>query len=54
MLAAEAIGGLSERHFAFMGHITGDHVARLTEAFAPQVAAMAREDRVGAVLLTPA
>ena len=54
MLAAGVIGALSERHFAFMGHITGDHVERLTEEFTPQVAAMAKEDRVDAVLLTPA
>ena len=54
MLAAKVIGGLSERHFAFMGHITGDHVERLTEEFAPQVAAMALQDEVDAVLLTPA
>jgi len=54
MLAAGILGALSERHFGFMGHITGDHVARLTEEFAPRVAAMSREDRVDAVLLTPA
>ena len=54
MQAAGAIGGLSGRHFAFMGHITGDQVAPLTEEFAPQVAAMARQDRVDVVLLTPA
>ena len=35
MVASGIVGALSERHFAFMGHITGDHVARLTEEFAP-------------------
>jgi D-proline reductase (dithiol) PrdB len=54
MRADGAIGGVSARHFAFMGHITGDHVERLTEEFAPQVAAMAHQDGVDAVLLTPA
>lgn len=54
MLAARVIGGLSARHFAFMGHITDDLVDRLTQEFAPHVADMALRDGVDAVLLTPA
>jgi D-proline reductase (dithiol) PrdB len=54
MLAAKVIGDLSARHFAFMGHITGGQVNRLSEVFAPQVAAMLAQDAVDAVLLTPA
>ena len=54
MWAAGVIGALSERHFSFMGHIEGAHIQRLTKEFAPQVAAMAQQDRVDAVLLTPA
>ena len=54
ILSAGVIGGLSPRHFAFMGHITGDYVDHLTEEYAPQVAAMVLQDGVDAVLLTPA
>lgn len=54
ILAANAIGALSGRHFSFMGHIEGAHIQRLTDEFAPQVAAMAIQDGVDAVLLTPA
>ena len=54
MWAAGVIGVLPERHFSFMGHIEGVHIQRLTDEFAPQVAAMAKQDRVDAVLLTPA
>jgi D-proline reductase (dithiol) PrdB len=54
MQAAGCIGALSARHFAFMGHILDAQAERLTAEFAPQVAAMAHEDQVDAVLLTPA
>lgn len=54
MLKADAIGALSGRHFSFMGHIEGAHIQRLTDEFAPQAAAMAKQDGVDAVLLTPA
>lgn len=54
MQAAGCIGALAERHFGFMGHVLGSQVERLTNEFAPQVAAMARQDQVDVVLLTPA
>jgi len=37
-----------------MGHIQGSHINALMDETAPQVAAMLKQDRVDAVLLTPA
>ena len=45
------IGSVAPRHFTFMGSITAP--GRLIAETAPEVAAMLREDRVDAVLLTP-
>ena len=52
--AAGCIDAVSRRHFSFMGHITGAHVATLIKTTAPQVARLLREDAVDAVVLTPA
>lgn len=54
MQAADHIGAVARRHFSFMGHIKGPHVRTLIHRTAPQVAGMLFEDRVDAVLLTPA
>jgi D-proline reductase (dithiol) PrdB len=52
-LAAEhQIGEAAPRHFSFMGSIPAP--GRLMDQSAPEVAARLREDRVDAVLLTPA
>lgn len=40
--------------YSFMGHIEPPHVATLLEKTAPQVVGMLKQDRVDAVLLTPA
>jgi D-proline reductase (dithiol) PrdB len=53
MKAAGFIGGISKRHFSFMGHITGPHILDLIENRAPRIVEMLREDRADAVLLTP-
>lgn len=47
------IGGLSELHYGFMGHILGAHVDTLTKITAPEVAHRLQNDRVDIVLLTP-
>lgn len=47
------IGRLADRHYSFMGHITGLHIPTLINQTAPQVAGMLRKDNVDAVLLTP-
>ncbi|HUY12722.1 MAG TPA: glycine/sarcosine/betaine reductase selenoprotein B family protein [Terriglobia bacterium] len=46
------IGGLSRRHFSFMGGIIAP--GRLIKETAPEVAAKLEEDHVDAVLLAPA
>ncbi len=48
------VGPVNTRHFSFMGHIQGRHIATLVEESAPQVAASLKEDGVGAVILSPA
>jgi D-proline reductase (dithiol) PrdB len=53
MKSSGFIGGISKRHFSFMGHITGRHIPDLIEKQAPRIAEMILEDRVDAVLLTP-
>ena len=45
------VGGLSERHFSFMGAIHDP--THLVERTAPEVAGKLVEDRVDVVLLTP-
>ena len=47
------IGSVAERHFSFMGHITGSHIHNLIDKTAPEVAASLVQDRADAVLLTP-
>jgi D-proline reductase (dithiol) PrdB len=51
--ACGLIGALAARHYSFMGHIDGPHIATLVNKTAPQVAAMLVQERVDAVLLTP-
>jgi len=47
------IGSLADA-YSFMGHIEGEHLATLTRETAPDVAARLKQQRVDAVLLTPA
>lgn len=47
------LGGLSDKHYAFMGHIDGPHIHTLIERTAPEVARALVRDGVDAVLLTP-
>jgi D-proline reductase (dithiol) PrdB len=54
MVAARCAGAVAERHFSFMGHITGHHVGTLVDRTAPRVARMLKDMEVDAVLLTPA
>jgi len=53
MKDAGFIGGISKRHFGFMGHITGAHIIDLIENSSPMVADMLLQDGADAVLLTP-
>jgi D-proline reductase (dithiol) PrdB len=53
LAAAGEIGRLAERHYGFMGHITGRHLETLKRETAPRVAALLKEAGVDAVLLTP-
>lgn len=48
------LGQLNHRHFSFMGHIDGHHIATLVGKSAPQVIERLRQDAVDVVLLTPA
>jgi len=48
------IGSLADRHYSFMGHIDGQHIATLVGKFARQVIEKLRQDAVDVVLLTPA
>jgi D-proline reductase (dithiol) PrdB len=47
------IGRLADRHYGFMGHITGPHIMTLITRTAPEVALLLKRDVVDAVLLTP-
>jgi D-proline reductase (dithiol) PrdB len=47
------LGSLADA-YSFMGHIEGGHLATLTEQTAPEVAGLLKQQRVDAVLLTPA
>lgn len=47
------IGEVSMRHYGFMGHIMGRHIATLINETAPAVAQRLKEDNVDIVLLTP-
>jgi D-proline reductase (dithiol) PrdB len=48
------IGNLAARHYSFMGHIDGQHIATLIVKYARQVVEKLRQDEVDVVLLTPA
>jgi D-proline reductase (dithiol) PrdB len=48
------IGAVNDRHFSFMGHITGHHLDVLLNETAPQVAGMLKGDGVDVAILTPA
>jgi len=48
------IGELAPRHYSFMGHIDGRHIATLIGKSARQVVEKLRRDDVDVVLLTPA
>jgi len=47
------VGGLARRHYSFMGHIVGRHLATLLERTAPAVARSLVDEGVDVVLLTP-
>lgn len=47
------VGRLAERHYGFMGHITGPHIMTLITKTAPEVARLLKRDNVDVVLLTP-
>ncbi len=47
------IGRVADRHYGFMGHITGRHIPTLIGTTAPEVARMIRNDSIDIVLLTP-
>lgn len=53
-VAEGTLGSLAERHYGFMGHIDGPHIATLSEQTAPAVAALLKAAGVDLVLLTPA
>lgn len=53
MAAGKIVGSVAPRHFSFMGHIKGAHLAHLTDTSAPAAAAALLRDQVNAVLLTP-
>ena len=53
MQTAGLIGGVSETHFSFMGHMTGHHVETLVNRTAPQVVRVLKQLEVDTVLLTP-
>ena len=48
------VGSMGPRHFGFMGHIDGRHIATLIGRTARQVVEKLRQDKVDVVLLTPA
>jgi len=47
------IGRLADRHYGFMGHITGPHIMTLITRTAADVARLMMRDGVDAALLTP-
>ncbi len=48
------VGELAQKHYSFMGHIDGRHIATLIGQSAKQVVDKLRQDAVDIVLLTPA
>lgn len=53
-LVAQGHVGALGTSYGFMGHIEPPHVATLLTTTAPQVAGMLKQERIDAVLLTPA
>lgn len=53
LAAGGEIGAAADRHYSFMGHITGPHIETLKKTTGPQVAALLKKAAVDAVLLTP-
>jgi D-proline reductase (dithiol) PrdB len=53
MVSGGTIGGLSERHYSFMGHIDGPYISTLVEDTGPRVAEAIVKDGADIVLLTP-
>lgn len=47
------IGGVAEKHYSFMGHITGHHIETLISRTAEDVADQLRSDQVDLVILSP-
>jgi D-proline reductase (dithiol) PrdB len=47
------IGEVAKRHYGFMGHIDGRHIAPLINKYTPEVARRLKADNVDVVLLTP-
>jgi D-proline reductase (dithiol) PrdB len=54
LVGEKRIGGLAPSVYGFMGHIDGPHLKTLMETTAPEVARRLKDDRVDAVVLTPA
>jgi D-proline reductase (dithiol) PrdB len=54
LLAAGHIGGISRRHYSFMGHIDGPHLATLKKSVLPQLVTELAEEKPDFILLTPA
>ena len=54
MHAEGIIGNLAARHYSFMGHIDGHHIATLISKYARQVVEKLLQNEVDVVLLTPA
>ena len=53
LVSRGVLGGLGT-HYSFMGHIEPPHVDTLLQQTAPEVAQLLRQERIDAVLLTPA
>ena len=48
------IGEIAQKHYSFMGHIDGKHIATLVGTSAQQVVERLKQEAVDVVLLTPA
>ncbi len=54
LVAEGLIGSLAENHYAFMGHIDGEHIATLVSESAQEIVRRLKREQVDVVLLTPA
>ncbi len=54
LVSEGVLGQLAQTHYAFMGHIDGQHISTLVETTAREVAQKLKQDQVDLVLLTPA